>query len=797
MIMSFRNVIVLSLVLSGLLLTQAGVAQTLRDVRIQAGKEDFTLISIEGDKLPKPNVSVWKDRYLVIEFSARFAGKGKQRRVQSPHATYMRYGWYTNQPPRARVVLTMKGNPSYKIQKSDKGYYVALSHSKERMEAIAQAMGEAMGKAFHEMMKVLGEAFGESLSGAEISEPSQTVPKRTEVASQKPVVSKTNNKTAQKGQQTNNAPPPTRTVNTFAHNTSGSIIPTNAEPKISLDFVGAEIGDVLKALAIQSGANIVTGNDVKGTITVSLNNVTVDESLDLITRLSGYQHKKLGSTYVVGTSKSLESFGVGGAAVKPVQQETVVEVVRIQYGDLATIAQAVTAMIAEIDEDGQFRVFASSGSSGKDNKGGSGGGPAGGADKGGSGDSGGTKNWDPRQDRFLVLTGTNSMVPIGRKFAEQLDQQYGEAMRSGHVIEIYQSKHVDASTLKDVLEGKLSIATGGSGGGGSGGSGGEGGSGGGGSGGSGGGGNLTYPLFPTVRISLGPVPAITGHNVSVAQVTNQLNATGSLMETNKTKEPPMTLVFQGPAQDVQRALAFARQVDVPVPQVRIEARVIDLSDRAMRDLGISWGLTQASGVNPARTQGIQFNRQGDLAIQFDLIKNPIQLDATLSAVFTDRRNRLLASPNVAVMDGRYAEIFIGDEIRYVESITQSTTGPSITVGVVKAGIQLNVSPRINPTDNTITLNLHPEVSVVTGFLNAPGGGQLPQIARRYADTTVRVADGDTIVIGGLIREDDIKAAEKVPILGDLPIIGMLFRKTSTQKDKSEIVMMIKVQILKE
>jgi type II secretory pathway component GspD/PulD (secretin) len=269
------------------------------------------------------------------------------------------------------------------------------------------------------------------------------------------------------------------------------------------------------------------------------------------------------------------------------------------------------------------------------------------------------------------------------------------------------------------------------------------------------------------------------------------------MEANKAKEPPMTLVFQGPAQDVQRALAFAHKVDVPVPQVRIEARVIDLSDRAMRDLGISWGLTQASGVNPARTQGIQFNRQGDLSIQFDLIKNPIQLDATLSAVFTDRRNKLLASPNVAVMDGRYAEIFIGDEIRYVESITQSTTGPSITVGVVKAGIQLNVSPRINPTDNTITLNLHPEVSVVTGFLNAPGGGQLPQIARRYADTTVRVADGDTIVIGGLIREDDIKAVEKVPILGDLPIIGMLFRKTNTQKDKSEIVMMIKVQILKE
>jgi type II secretory pathway component GspD/PulD (secretin) len=792
--MFFRNVIVLNILLCGMLLMQASFAQTLRDVRIQSGKEGFTLVSMEGDKLPKPSVNVWKGHYLVIEFPARFAGKGKQHRVQSPHATYVRYGWYTNTPPRSRVVLTMKGNPSYTVQKSDKGYYLALSHSKDSMDDLGQAMGEAMGKAFEEMFKVLGEALGEAFGSEEPNAETQKTPKRTEVASQKPVMPKATKKPANQGTKAaDTTQVPTRTVNTFAPNVPAHVTMPPVEPKISLDFVGAEIGDVLKALAIQSGANIVTGNDVKGTITVSLNNVTVDESLDLITRLSSYQYKKLGSTYVVGTPKSLESFGVGSTNVRPAQQETIIEVVRIQYGDLATIAQAVSAMMADIDEDGQFRVFASSGSSGKEDKGGG----SGGADKGGGGGSSGTKSWDPRQDRFLVLTGTNNMVPIGRRFAEQLDQQYGEAMRSGHVIEIYQSKHVDASTLKDVLEGKLH-AGGGSSGGGSGG--GEGGSGGGNSGGGSSGGEsggLVYPLFPTVRISLGPVPAITGHNVSVAQVSSQQNATGSLMQANKTIEPPMTLVFQGPSQDVQRALAFAHQVDVAVPQVRIEARVVDLSDRAMRDLGISWGLTQASGVNPARTQGIQFNRQGDLAIQFDLIKSPIQLDATLNAVFEDRRNKLLASPNITVMDGRYAEIFIGDEIRYVESITQSTTGPSITVGVVKAGIQLNVSPRINPTDNTITLNLHPEVSLVTGFLDAPGGGQLPQIARRYADTTVRIADGDTIVIGGLIREDDIKTVQKVPLLGDLPIIGMLFRRTSTQKDKSEIVMMIKIQILKE
>ena len=159
--------------------------------------------------------------------------------------------------------------------------------------------------------------------------------------------------------------------------------------------------------------------------------------------------------------------------------------------------------------------------------------------------------------------------------------------------------------------------------------------------------------------------------------------------------------------------------------------------------------------------------------------------------------KILASPHVSVLDGKYAEVFIGDEINYVASITQSSTGPSIITGTVKAGIQLNVGPRISLEDGTITMNIRPEVSVVTSFLDVPGGGRLPQVARRYADTSIRVKDGETIIIGGLIREDDLKVVKKVPLLGELPILGFLFTNYKQNKTRNEVVIIITPRIVKD
>ncbi|MCS7190267.1 MAG: secretin and TonB N-terminal domain-containing protein, partial [Fimbriimonadales bacterium] len=224
-----------------------------------------TLITVSGERLPRPSVSLWRKQFLILEFTARFSGRSSERRLSTPHAAKLRYGWYTNRPPRTRVVITLRGTQPYTLEPTPTGWQVRLG--KVQPADIA----------------------------SETPPPLEPVPepKETTVASVQTVPPRTS------------TPEPERRRETIAH------APANTPPArvlVSLDFVNAEIGDVLKALAIQSGANIITAPDVKGTVTVSLTRLTVEEALNLITRLSGYRYEKIDNTYIVGTEASLKAF---------------------------------------------------------------------------------------------------------------------------------------------------------------------------------------------------------------------------------------------------------------------------------------------------------------------------------------------------------------------------------------------------------------------------------------------------------------------------------------------------------
>ena len=157
--------------------------------------------------------------------------------------------------------------------------------------------------------------------------------------------------------------------------------------------------------------------------------------------------------------------------------------------------------------------------------------------------------------------------------------------------------------------------------------------------------------------------------------------------------------------------------------------------------------------------------------------------------------KLLSSPNISALDGQPAAVFIGDSITYVSSVTTGPTGQNITTATVNAGIKLLVTGKIN-NDGYVTMNIHPEVSTPT-FKPSIGGAVLPDISTREATTTVRVKDGDTIAIGGLISQQDVKNITKVPFLGDLPFFGQLFRDSQTSHNRNEIVIFVKVSIQKD
>ena len=141
-------------------------------------------------------------------------------------------------------------------------------------------------------------------------------------------------------------------------------------------------------------------------------------------------------------------------------------------------------------------------------------------------------------------------------------------------------------------------------------------------------------------------------------------------------------------------------------------------------------------------------------------------------------------------DGRQSEVFIGDAIRYVESIISSQNGVSVTTGTVRVGVRMAILPRVG-SDGNITMELRPLVSFLQGFTQVPQiGGQLPQTSERVAQSTLTMRSGETIAIGGLIQDQDTKSAKGLPLLMDLPVLGNFFKRTTNNRNRTELVIFV-------
>jgi type II secretory pathway component GspD/PulD (secretin) len=264
-------------------------------------------------------------------------------------------------------------------------------------------------------------------------------------------------------------------------------------------------------------------------------------------------------------------------------------------------------------------------------------------------------------------------------------------------------------------------------------------------------------------------------------------------------------LLTGTDADIAKAQQLLAEVDTQPAQINYSIKVTELDINKQNNLGLNWdfsGATTRIGeeadniANPPATLGD--NGQTNL-LSFGAIGRTAVSDlatVSLDAAITDGDGKLLADPNISAIDGQPAQAFIGDTVNYVESITQTTTGQNITTASVQVGVILRVTGKVTP-DGYITLNVHPEVSEITGYLSVPGGGSLPQVASRYADTTVRVKNGETIAIGGLIQENDTKNVNKVPGLGDIPFLGKLFQDNQVQKQRTEVVFLLTTKVASE
>ena len=306
-------------------------------------------------------------------------------------------------------------------------------------------------------------------------------------------------------------------------------------------------------------------------------------------------------------------------------------------------------------------------------------------------------------------------------------------------------------------------------------------------------------LLPGVTTTVGPdlmVPILGSASTGTSTSGGQMSSLGAGSSTSESGSAntnlhrtslSRTLILRGPDNLVQDALSLAKRLDTPRPQVRIEAMILEISADPTEELGVQWSWKPLT-LNEQSAPGI---------IKFGkFTRSTVSFTDIVSALIDSKKGRLLARPNLCVLDCERASMLIGDRLLYPKVVSYTDAGnPLYDKEEVQVGISLQVVPRIGD-DGFITLTIYPQVSTVTK-LQQIGGVTYPQISTREAQTTVRVRTGEQIAIGGLFKEEEILNMSKVPFLADLPILGELFKYKRTEKHKSEIVIIITPEILSE
>ncbi|EOB3583096.1 type II secretion system secretin GspD [Vibrio vulnificus] len=296
-----------------------------------------------------------------------------------------------------------------------------------------------------------------------------------------------------------------------------------------------------------------------------------------------------------------------------------------------------------------------------------------------------------------------------------------------------------------------------------------------------------------------------------------------------------SLVLTAPP-DIMLALQdVITQLDIRRAQVLIEALIVEMAEGDGVNLGVQWGNLETGAMiqysntgasigqvmigleeakdttktesrwDPDKNQWVdrQYTEKGDYSTLASALSkvNGAALSvvmgdwtALISAVSSDSNSNILSSPSITVMDNGEASFIVGEE---VPVITGSTAGsnndnPFQTVDRKEVGIKLKVVPQINEGDS-VQLNIEQEVSNVLGA----NGAVDVRFAKRQLNTSVIVQDGQMLVLGGLIDERALESESKVPLLGDIPVLGHLFKSTNTQVEKKNLMVFIKPTIIRD
>jgi len=270
------------------------------------------------------------------------------------------------------------------------------------------------------------------------------------------------------------------------------------------------------------------------------------------------------------------------------------------------------------------------------------------------------------------------------------------------------------------------------------------------------------------------------------------------------------VVVRDTPEAVRIAEKLVRLSDRPEPEVMLEVEILEVKRSKLTELGVQWPtslgvLSKIESTTPVKDQlGNQIGETityTDTPLTLSLLKNINSgriLMNTTPGVVANKTNgdvNLLANPRIRVKNREKAKVHVGDKVPVITSNVTSTGVTSESVSFLDVGLKLDVEPQVY-LEGEVGIKVGLEVSNIVQQIKTATGTLTYQLGSRNATTTLRLKDGETQVLAGLISDEDRASASKVPGLGDIPLLGRLFSSNRDEKNKSEIVLLITPRILR-
>lgn len=240
------------------------------------------------------------------------------------------------------------------------------------------------------------------------------------------------------------------------------------------------------------------------------------------------------------------------------------------------------------------------------------------------------------------------------------------------------------------------------------------------------------------------------------------------------------IVVQGTQEELEAVGELISNIDRKLPQIMIEAKIVEINRNKTKDLGVSWFVGDQEGQ-------ISFGEMslGGTMERQDLVSIRIQ------ALEKKNLGRLVGNPRILTLSGKTAVISVGEKVPYRDIVADSEGNKSFPIKWLDVGVKMGVTPEVTQ-DGFIILHVFPKVSTFVEREYVLEGLTFkdPQPSEKSADTTARLRTGETLVIGGLIKSSDTEYTTKIPLLGDIPIIGELFTLHNKTHEETELIIFL-------